>query len=505
LDCRRYVDYISAAALVVDRALFMAVGGFDMAFEPAYYEDTDLCLKLASQGRRILLCPEIKVIHIEGSSANGDVLAEQRRTRLGDLNRAKFVSRWGRYLRDRDVRTLERIGRDVVPAELRATAAPIPGRPRALIFTPYNLTPGGGERYLLTLATALTSSHDVILVTQFPYSQLRLRSIGAELGLDVSQLHLRHRDQIDQEGPFDVQITMGNQICPDIAGQAALNIYHCQFPFPQARTPSDEEVARLETYDALLVNSEYTSLHSHAALYADRLSERPVHVLHPPVGLLAAGEKRPHRILSVGRFFTGGHTKRQDLLIEAFKTLCERFDGPLELHLAGSSTPNNDSMQYLSDLMAAAEGYPIHFHVNCPPPTLHDLYASAPIYWHGTGLGVDLVANPSAAEHFGITIVEAMSAGAVPFALASGGIREVIRSGENGFLYRDQNDLVEQTLAFLGADARHQSEVRDGAILRAQDFATAQFTRRFQDLLRGLHPRPGLTEAEPVSPGLPPR
>jgi glycosyltransferase involved in cell wall biosynthesis len=376
----------------------------------------------------------------------------------------------------------------VTPARIQATPPFVIGRPRALFFTPYNLTPGGGERYLLTLATALTESHDVFLATLFPYSRLRLHGIGAELGLDVSRLHMRQWGRIEREGPFDVQVTMGNQICPDVDGCAAVNIYHCQFPFPQSRNPSDEEMARLETYDVLLVNSEYTALHSRAALCADRLPERPIHVLHPPVELLASGEKQLHRILSVGRFFTGGHTKRQDLLIDAFKALCERSDDPLELHLAGSSTPNNDAMQYLSDLMAAAEGYPIHFHVNCSPSALRDLYASAAIYWHGTGLGVDLVANPSAAEHFGIAIVEAMSAGAVPFSLASGGIREVIRSGENGFLYRNQDDLVEQTLAFLRDDARHRDAVREGAIMSAQGFATTRFARRFVELITRLQP-----------------
>ena len=37
--CKKTVDYISGR-LVVPRNLFMEVGGFDLAYEPAYYEDT---------------------------------------------------------------------------------------------------------------------------------------------------------------------------------------------------------------------------------------------------------------------------------------------------------------------------------------------------------------------------------------------------------------------------------------------------------------------------------
>ena len=48
----KFVDYISAAALVLSRELFMECGGFDLCYEPAYYEDTDLCFKVQALGRK---------------------------------------------------------------------------------------------------------------------------------------------------------------------------------------------------------------------------------------------------------------------------------------------------------------------------------------------------------------------------------------------------------------------------------------------------------------------
>ena len=38
----REVDYCSAAALMIPKALFHSVSGFDSRYAPAYYEDTDL-------------------------------------------------------------------------------------------------------------------------------------------------------------------------------------------------------------------------------------------------------------------------------------------------------------------------------------------------------------------------------------------------------------------------------------------------------------------------------
>ena len=50
------VDYCSAACLLVERQTFMKVGGFDPLFDPAYYEDCDLCLTTEVDGPIHLLC-----------------------------------------------------------------------------------------------------------------------------------------------------------------------------------------------------------------------------------------------------------------------------------------------------------------------------------------------------------------------------------------------------------------------------------------------------------------
>ena len=53
----REVDYCSAACLLVPRAVWDAVGGFDERYAPAYYEDTDLCFAVRERGLKVVYQP----------------------------------------------------------------------------------------------------------------------------------------------------------------------------------------------------------------------------------------------------------------------------------------------------------------------------------------------------------------------------------------------------------------------------------------------------------------
>lgn len=480
------VDYISAANLLVLRDVFMRVGGFDLQYEPAYYEDVDLCFKIRAIGKRIAYCPDARVIHIEGSAANNNPEAEARRRALGDLNRDKFVSRWGTFLKSRDDIDLERIRThlgvpydciDIAPAPHRK-----PGQ-TAAVYTPYALTPGGGERYILTLAAALTADYAVSIVTPHRYSQLRLRSLATEFDIDLATCRLVTDDEFAKADAPDLMVTMGNHIVPPTPGRGKTNLFICQFPF---KTPDVVDPSWLDSYRSIVAYSEYSKAHIFAALSAGQLPQRPIDVVHPPVPAVEGSALNKKRmILSVGRFFVGAHSKRHDLLIEAFKVLYERVGGDIELHLAGSSVPEPMHMDYLNRLQEMVKGLPVKFHVNVAPNDLATLYRDAAVYWHGAGLGSNLIEHPETAEHFGISIVEAMFAGCVPLAFNSGGPREIITDGINGFLYGSLGGLVALTQRLLSPDC---SEMRErlglAAAVRARDFSVDSFVDRVQTLVR---------------------
>jgi GT2 family glycosyltransferase len=86
---RRVLDFGPAACLLISGSTFTALGGFDPLFDPAYYEDADLGLRLSEAGRRTIYEPRAKVTHVRYGS--GSV---ERAVNLSERNRQRFVARW---------------------------------------------------------------------------------------------------------------------------------------------------------------------------------------------------------------------------------------------------------------------------------------------------------------------------------------------------------------------------------------------------------------------------
>jgi GT2 family glycosyltransferase len=89
----RATDFGAAACMLVRREDFLAAGGFLETYNPAYFEDVDLCLTLLERGLRTLYIPEVRVLH--GGFASG---GESAAMELFERNRPIFVERWGAKL-----------------------------------------------------------------------------------------------------------------------------------------------------------------------------------------------------------------------------------------------------------------------------------------------------------------------------------------------------------------------------------------------------------------------
>ena len=472
-----------ADVLVVERRVFLAVGGFDLAYEPGPYQDVDLCLKIEGRGRTVFRSGVS--VGSRPDVLSGVSTAEDRLVR--SLNREKLQARWGTILRDRDKTAPHTVRPASAISEPHQPWAK-PGAPRAVLYTPYPLTPGGGERYLLSLAAMLSQTHAVTLALPHLYSRLRILALGAEFGLDLNSVAVeRLDDQLIASRP-DILVGMSNQIVPPVAPFGQRNFFICQFPFPMQASVTHADKERIAGYEAIVAYSRYAAIHIEAKLHAIQAADVPVRVIPPPVESFGPGVKRQGTIMTVGRFFVGGHTKRHDALIEAFKALQARSTLPVELHVVGSTTPLAMHMNYLDDLIKSASGYPIYFHINVSAESLRNLYASTAVYWHAAGLGADLTAEPWAAEHFGISIVEAMMAGAVPFVLASGGPREIIHHGVDGFHYDTLETLIDQTATFHQCDAAQQDALSVEAQRQSQNFSLEVFTDTVRRVILGTVP-----------------
>jgi glycosyltransferase involved in cell wall biosynthesis len=238
----------------------------------------------------------------------------------------------------------------------------------------------------------------------------------------------------------------------------------------------------LNDYNVLLANSEYT------AGWIRRYYGRESELSYPPIDTVNFVPLAKERImLSVGRFEPKAMSKRHDALIEVFRSLYE--EGSLEgwrMIVCGGNdgTPEfTATVQFLRNL---SRGLPVTIEENVPFARLCELYGTASVYLHAMGLDEDPETVPWRFEHFGMTTVEAMSAGAVPFVLAAGGQREIVINEKCGFLWHSRDELKQQLRAFTKLGASDKRRLRDAARERSQDFSETVFIRRTRETYRRL-------------------
>jgi O-antigen biosynthesis protein len=92
----READYCSGAAIMLRAELFQRLGGFDLRYQPAYYEDTDLAFKVREAGLRVYYQPRSTVVHFEGVSSGTDTASGIKRHQL--INQQTFLETWGAVL-----------------------------------------------------------------------------------------------------------------------------------------------------------------------------------------------------------------------------------------------------------------------------------------------------------------------------------------------------------------------------------------------------------------------
>jgi GT2 family glycosyltransferase len=166
----RDVDYCSAAALLVRRSAFEQVGGFDVRFRPAYYEDTDLCFALRAAGGRVVVAPRSVVVHHEGASHGTDhrTVESPGPGKLQQYrNREVFVSKWAAALASHPERPLSRwplAGRERDLPRVLVVAADIPRADRSsgavrLTAILHQLRRIGCSTTLLPLAAGIGEVH----------------------------------------------------------------------------------------------------------------------------------------------------------------------------------------------------------------------------------------------------------------------------------------------------------------------------------------------------------
>ena len=111
----REVGYVSGAVLMIEQAVFRTLGGFDDAYAPAYFEDTDLCVRCHQAGRRVIYQARATAVHFENATSAKRADVEV----LLDRNRALFLERHRNWLFHQGPRHTGLAARDHDPWALR--------------------------------------------------------------------------------------------------------------------------------------------------------------------------------------------------------------------------------------------------------------------------------------------------------------------------------------------------------------------------------------------------
>lgn len=351
------------------------------------------------------------------------------------------------------------------------------------IHYPHPLYAGGGEKYLLRIAQALAEDNAVDFYCPPP---LQPRDLEEKLNCNLDGVHfILHQRPIGylQEmigharRPYDLFIEMTSHHAR-IASLGRKGILIIQFPRVVGnRSPVNKR--RDDSYDAVWCFSQFTRD------WILRRRGRLAQVIFPPIDIKVEPRAKANIILSVGRFFAGFHNKKHLAMIDCFKRLVAHGLHGWEYHLVGSSREEGEHHDYLAKVRIAASGAPIFIHPDLSGQDLRDLYARTRIFWHATGYREDGQAYPERLEHFGMTTVEAMAAGAVPAAFDGGGQPEIIEHGHSGFLWREPQELAGYTLR-LARDHLLWEHMSRGARESSHRFSAERFRREVLDATHSL-------------------
>jgi glycosyltransferase involved in cell wall biosynthesis len=234
----------------------------------------------------------------------------------------------------------------------------------------------------------------------------------------------------------------------------------------------------IDSYTAVTANSTFTGE------WIQKMWGVSAPVLYSACERMGPAYPKEKIICLVGRFVGEGRTddKHQTTMLAMFRRLEGLHKDGWQLHFAGTVMPDARAKKRADHLAELARGYPVVFHFNADFVELRDLYRRAAIYWHATGYGSSAHANPEMQEHFGITTVEAMSAGAVPVVINRGGQREIVTHGVDGFLWDDLDSLAEHTQR-LARDADLWQRFSRQAVRSSARFSREAFSKRTEQLI----------------------
>lgn len=347
---------------------------------------------------------------------------------------------------------------------------------RIAIYDPYLDALGGGEKYMMTAAQCLSKNHDVSILWD---NEQDIERVEDRFNLDLSKAKIEKNifsstvslpERLQRSRAYDVIFYLSDGSIPVVLTKKL--ILHLQFPVEWINMNVKNKL-KMKRVHTVICNSEFTKK------FIDKKFGVSSKIVYPPVAVKKGDSKKENIVLHVGRFMKTGvegtDYKKQYFMIDTFKKLVDTGLTGWKFVIAASVRTND--LADFQKMQATAAGYPISFIVNATNDDLWKEYNKAKIYWHASGIGEDIRKHPERAEHFGISTVEAMGAGAVPVVINAGGQKEIVVDGKNGVLWNSQEELQEMTLMVMNHPAMLQ-ELSNQAQKDARKYSQDEFCEK---------------------------
>lgn len=354
---------------------------------------------------------------------------------------------------------------------------------RVGVYDPYLDDLGGGEKYMMSIASCLTDQNKVNV---FWDKKEDVDTLLQRFNIDLSKVSLVKNvfspkislvKRLLATSSYSEVIVLSDGSIPLVASKKLF--LHIQQPLDNVQTKTIWGRFKMSRVSKVFCNSIFTKKFVDKALNIDAA------VIYPPVSIHAKQAKKENIVLHVGRFrvknVSVGDYKKQHVMVDAFKDMIAKGLKNWKFVLAvGVMEKDKNEFEKMKE---DAKGFPIEFAVNKTNEELWDLYSKAKIYWHASGYGEDLQKHPEFAEHFGISTVEAMGAGAVPVVINAGGQKEIVKEKENGLLWNSLDELQEKTVQLM-KNTKEWEKLSESARKRAKDFSYEKFSENVHNLLQ---------------------
>lgn len=340
------------------------------------------------------------------------------------------------------------------------------------LYDPYLDTLGGGENYMLTMALCLSKNHEVTIfwdneeeIRNGAKTRFNLNLSGISFKKNIFSTKISTYERLVHSKKYNSLVVLSDGSIPIVLS----NLYvHFQSPMVGIK-PSLLDRYKISRIKKVFVNSLFTKEHIDSTFHINSV------VLYPPIRLYSGNYKKKNIILNVGRYGirnSNSSYKKQEELLDAFIEMVKKGLTGWELVLVVSiKDTEKDQLHILRNKIGK---YPITILENPDNEILKKQYGEAKIYWHASGFGEDIKKYPGRAEHFGMSTVEAMSAGAVPIVINLGGQKEIVEDSISGLLWNTKEELIKKTQMVI-KDTEVMKKLSENAIKRSKNFSIEKF------------------------------